>query len=60
MKLIFLPEAEAEIEEAADSLDVVSQEFGDDFYREIDAVIERILSFPHIGKPLSKNSGNVC
>ncbi|MBC8051356.1 MAG: type II toxin-antitoxin system RelE/ParE family toxin [Chitinophagales bacterium] len=54
MKLIFLPEAEAEIDEAVVSLDAASPKLGDDFYREVDAIIERILSFPHIGKPLGK------
>lgn len=55
MRLIFLPEAEVELDDAVGSLDLVSTKLGDDFYVEVDDVIERILGFPNIGKPVSKN-----
>lgn len=55
MKLIFLPEAEVEIDEAVGLLDAVSSNLGDDFYGEVDSVIEQVLSFPNIGKTVVKN-----
>ena len=56
MKLIFLEEAEQELDDAIDYYNLEKPGLGDDFLLEILSSLHRINQFPEAWQPLSENT----
>jgi plasmid stabilization system protein ParE len=56
MKYAFHPEAQAELDQAADYYNACQPHLGGDFAREVYATIQNILSHPKAWAPLSKHT----
>ena len=56
MKILFLEEAQIELDQTIEYYNLESQGLGEQFLQEILNTLDRIASFPHAWQPLSKNT----
>jgi len=56
MKVLFLEEAQSELDQAIEYYNLESQGLGEQFLQEIINGLDRIASFPQAWQPLSKNT----